>query len=174
MISKRICIDIEDFMNKYPHIQVRAIFTATEVEISFHPNPHPSNTPIGSPPAIFNFANIKMYLQSSSYPFTQPKVTIKDRAYMDFLITYSPKVLNIIQKQIPCLCCASILKSEKWMPTYQLTNIIKEIESINRLKTKVKDALALTEIAKKYRLPSALKYAVLEYIHPEPKEPVPP
>lgn len=178
---RRIGYDIKEAMTKYPHIEIRAIFRANQVILTFTPlsNPFISDPSGGilnekwsSPPSTPDFKDVQIVLRTDLYPFTAPQITIKDQPYVLFLLTKSSRILKIVQKYSQCLCCKSIVKADNWMPTYQISDILKEIEEMNEIKRTVQYILSLKPISKKYCLPGILEYSVLKYLAPENMDPL--
>ena len=89
----------------------------------------------------------------SDYPFKSP-VNIKYNGsdYKKSLFNYSEKVQKILKRHyyMECLCCNTLLCAANWMPTFNISHIINEVDKITKIQKEVIIRLLCDEIRYKH------------------------
>ncbi len=96
-----------------------------------------------------------------SYPFKPPKnIKINYRDYNSFLKIYSLNTIEQIREVYKkyykkklienCLCCSSISCFANWVPTMKIINVVKEIQTLKKIRRAIIDKLLASKIIKKY------------------------
>jgi len=110
----------------------------------------------------FIYNGKKVYIvHNNLYPFTPPRITINHVPLSYSRTSFPPRLWEKYYDQYhKCMCCENIQCPEKWSPTLNIFDILKEYESFkDKLKT----------IQKKYmfqfiNLPDDMIYEILGYL----------
>jgi len=99
----------------------------------------------------YKYNNIYTIIYSKNYPFSAPTVKINSKSYYSFL-KLNNKSLHILKSiyYINCLCCSSIICSNKWVPSYTINNIIQEIRKNKSFKRDIIYKIMINKIKNKY------------------------
>jgi hypothetical protein len=113
----------------------------------------------------FRLKNIELHI-TNNYPFQPPKVFIKEKPYIEFLIIKSNKIKHILYDYIKyeCLCCSSIICPNNWTASYHIQKIIDEISNVNYLKCITKYHLTIQDIFTSKNIPLDIKPRILEFL----------
>ena len=137
----------------------------------------------------FDNSRIRVILPQR-YPFIPPRVYLesinaKNNLYWNFLRnydTYSQHHMLIPYKQsldtssyrikqllwehynIQCLCCSNMTNDNLWLPTYDLTRVLKSIHEHNKIRQHVKYLLLLNIIMEYKNMPEVLVFLIMEYL----------
>ena len=89
------------------------------------------------------------------YPFKPPKIFIDNKSYISLLSEISQYYFQELKKMgVICLCCESILCSNRWSPGFKIINILDEYEYNKKIIIKLIRGRYLLEICKKFNISS--------------------
>lgn len=94
--------------------------------------------------------NITIIL-NSDYPFRPPTVLVNNNPYHKFILPpCSSRISEILHQEThTCLCCHSIIKNPSlWSVAHRIKHIMSEINSVSKLKQRVKYIMAIEDICK--------------------------
>jgi ubiquitin-protein ligase len=100
----------------------------------------------------FTLKNITIIL-NSDYPFRPPTVLVNNNPYHKFILPpCSTRISQLVHEETQtCLCCHSIIKNPSlWSVAHRIKHIMSEINSVSKLKMKIKYIMAIEDICKQF------------------------
>lgn len=121
---------------------------------------------------VSNFKNVLFTLKiPDEYPFKPPKVFISTGKYEERHILQLYKMTSKGQNELEkmtnmrCLCCFTILCSDKWHPTRNILDILNEIEYFLELRDRIRSRVSVRIFQKhESALPAVLWNEIIKYI----------
>ncbi len=122
---------------------------------------------------ISNFNDLLFKIRTDGeYPFSPPKVFISTGKYKETTILelyrttrLGQNELNELIPSMKCLCCFTILCSEKWSPTNNILDVLKEIEFFLNLRDRIRTRVIARFFQRKERkLPADLWNEIIQFI----------
>jgi hypothetical protein len=104
---------------------------------------------------IINNNNKYRVILSKDYPFRIPiSVEINNKNYKSILCMNEPKINNYLIKLYgkQCLCCSSLMCADNWIPTFNISYIINEINNTLKIKKEIFLNILCDTIKVKYNL----------------------
>ena len=101
---------------------------------------------------IFIKNDVYKFIIQKLYPFVVPTIFFNDVSYSNYLKLSSTRIMNNVKlfSNMECLCCHSLLCSDRWNPTVSLHNIITEIKQFQKIKQMCYIKIVLDGIKTKY------------------------